>query len=403
MKNLLRLMLLILLVGGAITTSYSLVSADEEDETKTEDEETETTTEEEKTETEEEETKTEEEDEEDEEEEKLKDEEEDEIEDAYKRELEVQVEKDKLEIKSELKVGETKDKFEIKFDPEGDPEIELVYKTESDATETAMKYRVEFESLYEYLENSSLDLGYQESEQVSEYKFEDQDWNDLSQNLELINGEEIYTFTASTADGVFQLVMKISAAIFTLENNATLTPNSLKIDVEINNFPYTQEGTSLALETKIKTKSEFKAESETDEEDIGFASNESQIGLSANGTKGFFSWAEIALSDGLEIDVLASSLVDEVEEDDDLSESESSKKMYFSFISTNATNIIWDPKVGVISEATHEQVLSIKEKYSSLIDGLGSEDSSVPGFDLWMGIFVLGIFQVVALQYRRRS
>jgi hypothetical protein len=321
---------------------------------------------------------------------KLEDEEDDEIENAYKRELEVQVEAKQLEIKSELRVGEQKDKFEIKFQTDDEPEIEFSYKTESDSLEVKLKYKVEFEDIIEYVENDTVNLGYQDGEEISIYKLEDQEWNDLLHEITPVNGEEIHTFTASTTDGVFSLIMKISGALFTLENNAMLTPNSLKVDVKISNFPYTSETSSLALKTKIKTETETEVEEDTDEEGVGFASNEAQVALGVVGeSQGFFSWAENATADGSEIDVLSSSLqevaVDDEDHDEDLDENETSEKLYFSFVAVNASDIVWDPKVGVVDARA------------------SSDGSSIPGYGIWLAIIATVIAQISVVRLRRKN
>jgi hypothetical protein len=264
-----------------------------------------------------------------------------------------------------------------------------------------LKYKVEFEDIIEYVENDTVNLGYQDGEEISIYKLEDQEWNDLLHEITPVNGEEIHTFTASTTDGVFSLIMKISGALFTLENNAMLTPNSLKVDVKISNFPYTSETSSLALKTKIKTETETEVEEDTDEEGVGFASNEAQVKLGVVGeSQGFFSWAENATADGSEIDVLSSSLQEVAVDDEDHDE-----KLYFSFVAVNASDIVWDPKVGVVSEATQLQVAAIEGKYSSLISDAraGSEGSSIPGYGIWMAIIATVIAQISVVRLRRKN
>ncbi len=384
MKNLIRLLMIFILLSGIIATSFTSVIADddttdddEHDETKTDDKD---------------------ENHEDEEDE-YEHEEKQELEDVYKRELEIDFETKKLEITSKYKYEaedgkEIEEKFEIEFEIDDEPEIEFEYKTESDSSEVKLKYKVEFEEIIEYLENGTTP-GYQHGEELSSYELDDHDWSDMVEEIQGTGVDAIYIYNASTVDGVFTLIMKISASLFTLENNATLTPNSLKIDIVISDFPYTRDDTSLALKTKIKSKSEQEFESDTDEEESGFGDDESQIGLGANGTKGFFSWAEKALADSVEIDVLSSSLSDSSDED-----GEDSKKMYFSFVTINANEIVWDPKVGIISDAVLSVVNAVKSKYSSLRAG-GSD--GLPGFGFWIALITLGISQIALIRLRRNK
>ena len=71
--------------------------------------------------------------------------------------------------------------------------------------------------------------------------------------------------------------------------------------------------------------------------------------------------------------------------------------MYFSFITTNAAEIVWDPKVGVVSEGTQNLIAAIESKY-----GAGS-GSSLPGFGFWMILVSLGTLQVIRIKRKELS
>ncbi len=315
----------------------------------------------------------------------------DEKDDAYKRELEITQEEDKFQIKSKLKLGENKDQIEIEFKVEDEAEIEFEYKIEADSVESELEYEVEFQEIIEYIDIGVVGNGYQDGEEVSEYDIEDVDWNPISYTTEIVNGANVNVIRAETSDGVFVLVMKIAEALLDLENGVTLTPNSLKIDVEIHNFPYNNTGSSLALKSKLKSETEFKVDDDTTEETTGLAFDESQVTIGL----GFFSWAETALADGNVVSVVSSTLevTTEEEQDDDKLETEIEQKMFFSFNTTDAQDIVWDPKVGVISEGTVQEIAAIESKYAV------EESSSLPGFGFWMILVSLGIFQV--LRFRK--
>lgn len=379
--KIIKLFLILLLLGALIQTS-SLVNArddltllqetdDDEDETETDDDD-ETESEDET-------------DDEDDEEEKA------EKESAYERELEITQEDYKFEIESELKFGENKDQIEIEFKIEDEAEIDFEYKTEVGSTESELSYEVEFQEIVEYVDIGVVGNGYQDGEEVSEYDIEDVDWNPISYTTEIVNGANVNVIRAETSDGVFVLVMKIAEALLDLENGVTLTPNSLKIDVEIHNFPYNNTGSSLALKSKLKSETEFKVEGDSTEETTGFAFDESQVSIGL----GFFSWAETALADGDVVSVVSSTLeaTTEEEQDDDKLETEVEQKIFFSFNTTDAQDIVWDPKVGVISEGTVQQIAAIESKYAA------GDSSSAPGFGFWMILVSLGVVQ--ALRFRK--
>lgn len=383
--KLLRLIIVFLLLGALLHTNALTASSDDltlldesddedtDDESKTEDEEEE-----------DDETKTE--DEEDDEDEK------EEKENAHERELKIEQSDKEFKVESELKNGENKDKIEIEFKVEDKAEIKLKYKSKSADLEAKFKYRVSFEKIVEYYDPDQ--TGFNEDRDVlSEYKFKE--WDAIQYDESTVNGVVVYTINATTADGVFTLILKFSTAVLAL-GDATLTPNSVKIDVIINNYEYTQTDSSLAVKAKIKTESKLEIEDESVEESEGIVEGETQVGVGLL-SAGFFSWANTAIADGLTIDVLSSTLEESTHEDDDLEENETSKKLYFSFITTNANNIVWDPKVGVISESTQQLVQSIEDRYA----GAGSDGSSLPGFGIWM--LLLSVSTLYAIYNKKRT
>ncbi len=301
--------------------------------------------------------------------------------DAYEREVEVEHEDDKVQIKSELKNGENKDKIEFELKQDDGVEFKLKYSTETASNETEMKFKVKFRSIVEYSENNSV-VGYQDAEFVSMYKLKDQSFEPIAYTT----GTNLHIFTLTTTDGVFTIIAKISGSI-SEDGNATLTPNSIKFDVILNNFPYTQSDSSLALETRLKTEFERKIDADTDEEEAGFGSDETQVGF---GTTGFFSWANTADADGTTVEVVTSSIMDLDDDDEkehDLEEGETTEKLWFSFIATNATKIFWDPKVGVESQGT-----------LSLLEAI---NGGLPGFELYIAL--IAVFVGLAFNIRKRK
>ncbi|MDH5404732.1 MAG: hypothetical protein OEY49_19675 [Candidatus Heimdallarchaeota archaeon] len=277
-------------------------------------------------------------------------------EEAYEREVHLEVNSDSVKIESELKNGDTKDKFEMEFKVEDEPKIKFEFKTESDSTEVELKYRIEFDKIIEF--DDADNNGFAMDESVfSTYEFESVGWNDIvhtttSTTTESGDTAQIDIFTATTSDGVFSIIMKVSGSLVDYEGS-TLTPNSIKFDVAINDYPYAGEGSSLAIKTEIKTESETSNDEDTHEEESGMSAGEEQVTV---GQLGYFSWAETATADGQTVDVVDSALQSvspgHEDEDDDLDEGETETEMYFTFIVKDAVDILWDPKVGVISEAS---------------------------------------------------
>ncbi|MHA2089719.1 MAG: hypothetical protein ACW98K_02570 [Candidatus Kariarchaeaceae archaeon] len=313
------------------------------------------------------------------------------LEKVLKRRLDVDIEDDKIEIKSELESGDNKDKFEVEFDvgSSDEAEFDLRYYTETSAAETKLRYRVKFEGIIEFRENvtgnSTQFDGYQKGEEVSFYEIGKTGWNDLAYSL---NSAGMYTITAKTSDNVFTLTMFIAESVVHLENNS-FTPNSVKIDIGITNFPYSENNTSLAIQTQVKSEAEQSIRSETEDEENDFAEEESEIRLKSSNAEGYFSWVEYANADSLQVPVLASSLADSTD-DEDLEPGESSSRIYFSFAVSDANDIVWDPKIGVTSQGA-----------LALLSADGT-DASLPGFELVLIISSL-LLVLAPASYKRRD
>jgi hypothetical protein len=382
MKELFRWLLILMMLFSIFTTAYvGTVIADDSDETGTEDPED---TEDGSDETDDEDgDETKDEDDEDDEAEQ------DEIESAYEREIEIEVEEKKVQLKSQLKFGDTKDKIEIEFTIEEEAEVKFKYYTETADLETKLKFRVEFERIYEYIDTG--DAGYQNESVITDYEFEEGGWNPIG--YELVNNNTLHVITAVTADGVFTLVLMITDSLVQLDNNSTLTPNAIKIDVYINGFDYNSTESSLALVSKLKTEQESEVNEDTDDENNGFSNDEAELSMNSTEVSGFFSWIKTADADGSVIDVLSSLVVDD-DEDDQLDAGETSSRIVFSFITVNAQKIVWDPKLGVTSDLVNNAIAAIQARYDS-------SGFSLPFSSMW--ILFISLVSGVALISRKRK
>jgi len=278
------------------------------------------------------------------------------------------------------------------------------------------KFLVGFRHIVEYVDNGTAGNGYQLGEEVSTYNIGEAGWNPIVNTSSGTGDDIIYTFTATTSDNIFSVIFKISGSVLDLENNLTLTPNSVKIDVEIHDFPYTTTGSSLALWTYLNTKFKQEVRGETHEESEGFANHESeiQIGLPSDETQGFFSWVETADADGKTIDVLNTPLEDRTSSEGGLLPEEKSTRVYYSFLTTDAVDIVWDPKVGVISQQTVEAVEEFESSIIEESNTINLDESSttdpndsltVSGFSDVAGFEFLAIFLSVGaiIAYRSKT
>ena len=309
---------------------------------------------------------------------------------AYERQAEFGT-KDphEFEFQSQSKNAGTEDHIQLKFKvEEGSPQIKIEYSFENDSTHIESSFRLQLYSIVEYKDNGTQGDGYQSGVDTvigneSSYKLADQQWNNFEYAQSDVNGYTLYTVTASTVDGVVKLVLKLSTGIVDV-NSTTLVPDSLKFDFEIHNFPYAANDSSLALVTKIKSESQQEVQNDTTHEKAGFSSNEAEVNLGGNA---FFSWVQSALADGTSVPVVASSLVNTDNQESDLSEGEHSTKMSFAFIATNASDIVWDPEVGVVSQSAQEILAAIVSAFGTDSNG----NPNLPGFGIWQALLLLAI------------
>jgi hypothetical protein len=354
-------------------------------------------------------------DEEDEEDEEDEDDDDDGVdndkESAYEREIETDSDDYQFKIKSSLKNGENKDKFELDFDVgESDQaEIELKFETKAGSNETELEYRVKFDEIVEFIDEGA--PGYQNESLLTRYEIGKSGWELIEFSNNLTSG--LITIKATTSDGVFTLIMRL-ANNFMQEDNVTLSPNSLKIDVLINDFDFNSTVSKLAVKAILKTEFEVEVDDVSEDELEGIASDETEVGVSSATASGYFSWSDLAMVDGQLINVISSSLSDSSDE-----EGEVSSKMYYTFNTTAPTNILWDPKVGVISQAakssyqeivaakavvTSDPVSSTTDTAQTSTEPVENDDktSDAPGFQIWVFLTIIGLVFVSKRRFIRR-
>lgn len=331
---------------------------------------------------------------------KIKDEDHDGVENdketAYEREIEKEVDAQKFKIKSSLKNDTNKDEFELSFDSGSDDQAEIAMKFQSESgnVESELKYEIKFDEIVEFVDTNA--FGYKNETVLTRYEIGKVGWLPLQFEENLTSG--LIKLNATTSDGVFGLIMRLSNN-FLVDENVTISPTSLKIDVIINNFPYASSGTKLAVKTVMKSESEMKVDNTSEDELEGIAKNESEVELSLGSSSAFFSWSEVASVDGSLVNVLASSLADSSSE-----EGVKSNKMYYTFNATDASQIVWDPKVGVVSQASktnYEAIMSPVAVPAEVLSSVAQDPTvgALSGFEFFA---VISLFGFILLRRRRK-
>merc|ERR1739848_846426 len=77
----------------------------------------------------------------------------------------------------------------------------------------------------------------------------------------------VHEFEAMTTDGVMAVVGRITPKqVVDAKDSTKISPNSVKIDIRVQNFPYKQNSSKLCMVGKLKTKMEVEAEIDDDDD-----------------------------------------------------------------------------------------------------------------------------------------
>lgn len=154
-----------------------------------------------------------------------------------------------------------------------------------------------------------------------------------------------YDFTLETSNGVFAVIGHI---VTDTRRNGTVvySPNSVKLDYLIRNWSYKQNGTKLALESRIQTKDDCRErrEGSTDRVEIN--------GNAGGRIKGTFTWKPTVDADGVSVDVLKTTL-DKSPDQNVTRREDTEYRLFHTFNTVNRVKIFnWDPSIGATSSST---------------------------------------------------
>jgi transcription antitermination factor NusA-like protein len=263
----------------------------------------------------------------------------DEFEELNKRSVSIEILENETEITSILKSGKNIDAiiYDIKYDENGF-RLEFSYESDYDSGSIPeLEFGIEFHEIVEYVDIN--DNGIYESDLDS--LIQNVKLNDFSPvNYSLVNitnETNLHYLRITTKDNNFTTHIYISEE-FTVINDSIITPNQIKINIEINNFNFLNDSSQLALYTKLNSGLDFEDDGETEDEKEGYSFDEHGVTTTINKYTGFFSWKENATIDDISQEVLISML--EVDEYD-----ENEQKIYINYL--RGDNIFHDPKVGI--------------------------------------------------------
>ncbi|MFN4133173.1 MAG: hypothetical protein ACK4GQ_02250 [Candidatus Hadarchaeales archaeon] len=267
-----------------------------------------------------------------------------------KRTVEVRESENEVEIEVrnpyEERESEDEERHTIRMKTDDGLKFKLEYEdlrttAENAEREVELEFEVKFEEIVEFVDNDGDGL-YDKGEEVYTYDLENTPFSLIQSTTENVAGTIVHKIVAQTADNVFKVTVYVSGTPI-IVSGENVMPNEVKIDIEINSFPYTHGNSKLALKTELD--SEFEVEEE--KHDIE-GKDEEEVKVTSGNYSGFFSWKDTALVDGVSKPVLSTNISEDNEEGD--------RDLYLIY--ERGTSIVHDPKIGVLGAVGLAQVMS---------------------------------------------
>ncbi|MEW6221818.1 MAG: hypothetical protein AB1476_00645 [Candidatus Hadarchaeota archaeon] len=215
-------------------------------------------------------------------------------------------------------------KFKLEYD-------DLQATTENANLKAELEFEVKFEEIVEFVDNDGDGL-YDKGEEVYTYDLKNTTFSPIQRTTENVGTTTVHKIVARTADNVFKVTVYASGTSIIVGGD-NVKPNEIKIDIEINNYPYTRSDSKLALKTELD--SEFEVEEE--KRDVE-GEDEDEVKVKLGDYSGFFSWKDTALVDGVSRLVKSTNISGDAEEGD--------RDIYLIY--ERGTSIVHDPKIGVL-------------------------------------------------------
>ncbi|KKL47002.1 hypothetical protein LCGC14_2339910, partial [marine sediment metagenome] len=163
----------------------------------------------------------------------------DDFEEDNKRNIEIAISDNEIQIESNLRSGDKIDDIQLKiqFESEG-LSIDVSYEEEyNSGSETELEFGVEFHEIVEFLDSDDNGVYDQDIDSTINIISLDE-FYPANYSLSKISGDtDLHYFRIETTDGIFKAHIYFIEE-FSIINNSLITPNQIKVNIEIVNFPY---------------------------------------------------------------------------------------------------------------------------------------------------------------------
>jgi hypothetical protein len=175
--------------------------------------------------------------------------------------------------------------------------VQMQYRNQAETQQANVQMTVTFRQMLEYEDvdgDGQLGPG---DEIVSTYDLEKAKWDDLEYADEPADGGKmLHTITARTQDGVFAMVSKTTETR-TQTQIGEVSPNLMKIDLVVEDFPWTRTTTRMALHATVQTEGPVTHIADPAHREY-MGENEAGIETVEDGDTGFYTWLRSANVDG---------------------------------------------------------------------------------------------------------
>jgi len=254
------------------------------------------------------------------------------------RTLKVKVDHDKLSIEAKYKNDTYEDEFQVEADLGTGKELvdfKFDYEKVNLKNTTDLELDFEIHGIVEFIVTDDQPIFTNESEVVYTWPGDDKiKWTDWNDNSGVQDGVYIYNYSATAGPLLIRVLL---AATNATVGGLAIDPNSVKIDVEVRNFPYSRPNkTRLALVTEVKSKTTSSVPgSKAIKDNKLIFSDQPDLPL------GTFSWYDKVQADGSDIDIVAWTSTTGKHKTFDI---------YFTYLTdvdVRPDSLLWDPRVGL--------------------------------------------------------
>ncbi|MBN2154629.1 MAG: hypothetical protein JW776_01115 [Candidatus Lokiarchaeota archaeon] len=264
------------------------------------------------------------------------------VDDKFEREnarlISFDIESNKIEINSISKeIENVSNEINYVVELSDGIKIQISFENESGSGESELEFEIYIDRIFEFIDNGDGYFNEENDTVIQEYLLKDFTHPQYREIGGVVESKVFYINTTSQ-DGVFTLHLYVSEQ-FEKIHQSLLAPTEVKIDFEINEFPYIQGDSQLSLAVQLEAEEEYEEDDETEDEENGFDDDEDSYKITTeNNYSGFFSWKTFAIVDGIESSV--NSTVETEFEGEEITQ-----LLYFTYERGNS--IYHDPKTGL--------------------------------------------------------